>query len=68
MLVPELVLHQVPQMPEAMATHSDGAVISIPIPATPSEGPLLMEINSIWNGHSYGENNVEITRKRKRSN
>ena len=51
-----------------MATCSDGAVISTPIPATQSEGPLLMETNSIWNGHSYGIDNVEITCKRKRSN
>ena len=67
-LVPKLVLQQVPQMPKAMATYSDGAVISTPIPATQSEGPLLMETNSIWNGHSYGIDNVEITCKRKRSN
>ena len=67
-LVPELFIQQEPQMPEAMATCSDGAVTSTPIPATQSEGPLLMETNSIWNGHSYGIDNVEITCKRKRSN
>ena len=66
-LVPKLVLQQVPQMPKAMATYSDGAVISTPIPATQSEGPLLTETNSILNGHSYGINNVEIICKRKRS-
>ena len=41
-LVPELVLHQVPQMPEAMATCSDGAVTSTPIPATSSKVPLYI--------------------------
>ena len=61
-LVSKLVYQQVPQLPEAMATYGDGAVMNgTPIPAPQFEGLLLMETNSIWNGHSFGSSKVEIT-------
>ena len=67
-LVSELVTQEVPQLSEAMAISSEGAVSNgTPIPAPQIEGLLSMETNSNWNGYSSVKISRVITRKRKRS-
>ena len=67
-LVSKLVTQEVPQLSEAMAISSEGAVKSgTPIPAPQIEGLLSMEINSNWNGYSSVKLNRVVTSKRKRS-